>query len=303
MTEPPSMELLLSRALEFNDAAERSGFLDLACAGDGELRREVESLVAAHLAADSFLKPRMVPDLGPPAENPGDRIGRYKLLEMIGEGGFGIVYLAEQAEPVRRKVALKVIKPGMDTREVVARFEAERQALALMDHPHIAQVYDGGATESGRPYFVMELVKGMPDHDVLRRPRPLASGSGWSCSSMCAAAVQHAHQKGIIHRDLKPSNILVSTHDGKPVVKVIDFGIAKAVAHGTHGNHGDDRARPDDRHAGIHESGAGGAQRAGCRHPQRHLFARRGALRAADRNHAARPIGPAQVAVSPKCCG
>jgi WD40 repeat protein/tRNA A-37 threonylcarbamoyl transferase component Bud32 len=164
-----------------------------------------------------------------PRESPGTVVGRYTLIEEIGEGGFGIVYLAEQAAPVRRKVALKVLKPGMDTREVVSRFKAERQALALMDHPHIAQVYDGGATESGRPYFVMELVDGTPittyctEHQLSIRQR-------LELFLDVTSAVQHAHQKGIIHRDLKPSNILVSKHEGRSVVKVIDFGVAKAVA-------------------------------------------------------------------------
>jgi WD40 repeat protein/tRNA A-37 threonylcarbamoyl transferase component Bud32 len=164
-----------------------------------------------------------------PREAPGTVIGRYTLIEEIGEGGFGIVYLAEQEAPVRRKVAIKVLKPGMDTREIVARFKAERQALALMDHPRIAQVYDGGATESGRPYFVMELVDGIPittycsNHGLTVRQR-------LELFIDVISAVQHAHQKGIIHRDLKPSNILVSTHDNLPMVKVIDFGVAKAVA-------------------------------------------------------------------------
>ncbi len=158
----------------------------------------------------------------------GKHIGRYKLLQEIGEGGFGIVYLAQQTEPVKRRVALKVIKPGMDTREVVARFEAERQALALMDHPHIAQIYDGGTTASGRPYFVMELVKGVPLTQYCNEEH-LSTRQRLELFLDVLAAVQHAHQKGIIHRDLKPSNILVSPHDGKPVVKVIDFGIAKAL--------------------------------------------------------------------------
>ncbi len=164
-----------------------------------------------------------------PREVVGSRIGRYKLLQEIGEGGFGIVYLADQLEPVKRRVALKVLKPGMDTRDVVARFEAERQALALMDHPNIARIFDGGATESGRPYFVMELVKGIPltkycdDQQLTTRQR-------LDLFLDVLAAVQHAHQKGIIHRDLKPSNILVSPHDGRPVIKVIDFGIAKAIS-------------------------------------------------------------------------
>src|SRR5262249_9165470 len=160
--------------------------------------------------------------------SPGTVIGPYKLLEHIGEGGFGVVFLAEQTEPVRRKVALKVLKPGMDTRQIVARFEAERQALAIMDHPNIAKVHDGGATAAGRPYFVMELVQGVPitrycdEHNLTLKQRLNLF--------LCACeAVQHAHQKGIIHRDLKPSNVLVGNRDDKPVLKVIDFGIAKAM--------------------------------------------------------------------------
>src|SRR5215211_3105840 len=163
----------------------------------------------------------------PHLENPG-HLGRYRLLEELGEGGCGVVYRAEQLEPVRREVALKVIKPGMDTRSVIARFEAERQALALMDHPHIAKVLDAGATESGRPYFVMELVKGVPitkycdDHKLTPRER-------LELFLPVCQAVQHAHQKGVIHRDLKSSNVLVALYDGKPVPKVIDFGVAKAT--------------------------------------------------------------------------
>ncbi|MGH7140176.1 MAG: serine/threonine-protein kinase, partial [Pirellulales bacterium] len=198
------------------------------------LRAEVEALLAAGDQAGSFLEsPAVAPALvatveRPIAERPGTMIGPYKLLEQIGEGGFGVVFMAEQTQPVRRKVALKVLKPGMDTRQVVARFEAERQALAIMDHPNIAKVHDGGATPSGRPYFVMELVKGVPitefcDHNQLT-PRQRLELFIHVCQ-----AVQHAHQKGIIHRDLKPSNILVVVHDTTPVVKVIDFGVAKAL--------------------------------------------------------------------------
>src|SRR5262249_19527814 len=167
-------------------------------------------------------------DLPPAAECTGTVIGSYKLLEQIGEGGFGVVFMAEQTRPLRRKVALKVLKPGMDTRQVVARFEAERQALALMDHPNIAHVFGGGATASGRPYFVMELVRGVPitafcdqNHLGVRERLGLFV-------DVCQA-VQHAHQKGIIHRDLKPNNVLVTLHDATPVVKVIDFGVAKAT--------------------------------------------------------------------------
>ena len=161
-------------------------------------------------------------------EKPGDRIGRYKLLEKIGEGGCGIVYMAEQTEPIRRRVALKVIKLGMDTKQVIARFEAERQALALMDHPNIAKVLDAGATDTGRPYFVMELVRGIKITDYCDQHN-LSTAERLDLFMQVCHAVQHAHQKGIIHRDLKPSNILVTVLDGVPVPKVIDFGIAKAT--------------------------------------------------------------------------
>src|SRR5205814_1277410 len=172
--------------------------------------------------------PRRETPVAKPSEQLGDRIGRHKLLQQIGEGGCGVVYMAEQSEPVRRQVALKVIKLGMDTKSVIARFEAERQALALMDHPHIAKVLDAGATASGRPYFVMELVKGLPithycDQHQLN-PRERLELFVHVCQ-----AVQHAHQKGIIHRDIKPSNVMITLHDGTPVVKIIDFGIAKAT--------------------------------------------------------------------------
>ena len=159
---------------------------------------------------------------------PGTVIGPYKLMEQIGEGGFGLVFVAEQQQPVRRKVALKIIKPGMDSRDIIARFEAERQALALMDHPNIAKVFDAGATESGRPYFVMELVKGIPIVEYCDQQQLTTRERLDLFLSVCQA-VQHAHSKGIIHRDLKPSNVLVAPHDGVPVVKVIDFGVAKAI--------------------------------------------------------------------------
>jgi WD40 repeat protein/serine/threonine protein kinase len=217
-----------------------------ACAGDPDLERQVGDLLRVHREAGSFLdRPAaalgetgaFLPRLGdrPAAavvrEGPGTVIGPYRLMEQIGEGGFGLVFVAEQSHPVRRRLAVKVLKPGMDTREVVARFEAERQALALMDHPNIATVLDAGATPAGRPYFVMELVRGAPitqfcdDHRVSPRDRLRLF------VDLCGA-VQHAHQKGVIHRDLKPSNVLVSSHDGTPVVKVIDFGVAKAVGQG-----------------------------------------------------------------------
>jgi serine/threonine protein kinase len=208
---------------------ERTTFLDSACGGDAELRRQADSLLAAHEQVGQFLQPTVVlPTPSAPVEKPGDRIGRYKLLEQIGEGGFGVVWMAEQEEPVRRRVALKIIKLGMDTKEVVARFEAERQALAMMDHANIASVFDGGAAETGRPYFVMELVKGVPITDYCDANK-LSTRERLELFMQVCQAVQHAHQKGVIHRDLKPSNILVTVQDDRPVPKVIDFGIAKAT--------------------------------------------------------------------------
>ena len=168
------------------------------------------------------------PALRPISEGPGTRIGPYKLREKIGEGGMGVVYLAEQEKPVRRRVALKIIKPGMDTEQVVARFEAKCQALAIMDHPSIARVLDAGATETGRPYFVMELVKGVPITDYCDTVH-LSPKERLELFVPVCQAIQHAHQKGIIHRDVKPSNVLVTMQDGKPVPKIIDFGIAKAI--------------------------------------------------------------------------
>ena len=221
----------------FNEAlarspAERSAYLDRACDGDAARRGEVEELLAHHAQAGSFLNsaPHGLLDTAEPSagERPGTVIGPYKLMEQIGEGGMGMVFVAEQQQPVRRKVALKVIKPGMDTRQVVARFEAERQALALMDHPNIARVFDGGATASGRPYFVMELVKGVPITQFCDDNR-LTPRERLELFVRVCQAVQHAHQKGIIHRDIKPTNVLVASHDGTPVVKVIDFGVAKAI--------------------------------------------------------------------------
>jgi serine/threonine protein kinase/WD40 repeat protein len=206
--------------------------LDEACGDDAGLRARVDQLLHAHQAMGSIhggaaAAPTATTD-DPISERPGAVIGPYKLLEQIGEGGFGVVFMAEQQQPLRRKVALKVLKPGMDTRQVVARFEAERQALALMDHPHIAKVLDGGATPAGRPYFVMELVKGVPITDFCDQNQ-LTPRQRLELFLPVCQAVQHAHQKGIIHRDLKPSNVLVSRHDTTPIVKVIDFGVAKAL--------------------------------------------------------------------------
>ncbi len=208
---------------------ERRAYLERACGGDAELRREADSLLAAHEQAGQFLQPTVaLLPANAPFEKSGDRIGRYRLLEPIGEGGFGVVWMAEQEEPVRRRVALKVIKVGMDTKEVVARFEAERQALAMMEHPNIASVFDGGATDAGRPYFVMELVKGIPITEYCDANK-LPTHERLALFMQVCQAVQHAHQKGVIHRDLKPSNILVTVQDDRPLPKVIDFGVAKAT--------------------------------------------------------------------------
>ncbi|HEY2883556.1 MAG TPA: protein kinase, partial [Pirellulales bacterium] len=203
------------------------------CAGDQSLRAEVEGLLLHHRQLGDFLASAPADrgptqDHAPIVERPGAVIGPYKLLEQIGEGGMGVVFMAEQTRPVQRRVALKIIKPGMDTKQVVARFEAERQALALMDHPNIARVLDAGATETGRPYFVMELVRGVPLTEFCDQNR-LSIRQRLELFVDVCRAVQHAHQKGIIHRDLKPTNVLVTLHDGQPVVKVIDFGVAKAT--------------------------------------------------------------------------
>ena len=226
-------------ALQKEDRAQRQVYLDEACAGQPELHKQVEDLLRLYEGAGSFLQ-RPAAESAPtaafqdvverpfPSEVPGAVIGPYKLLEQIGEGGMGSVWMAQQTEPVRRLVAVKLIKAGMDSRQVIARFEAERQALALMDHPNIARVLDAGTTGAGRPYFIMDLVKGVPitrycdEHHLTPRQR-------LELFIPVCQAVQHAHQKGIIHRDLKPSNVLVALYDGKPMPKVIDFGVAKAA--------------------------------------------------------------------------
>jgi serine/threonine protein kinase len=235
MTDAPDRtESLFAAAVALADADERAAYLDQACGGDATLRGHVEALLRAHARAGHLLD-RPVPG-GPeqtrayvPPEQPGAVIaGRYKLLEAIGEGGMGSVWVAEQTQPVRRKVALKLIKAGMDSKAVLARFEAERQALAVMDHPNIAKVLDGGVTDTGRPFFVMEYVKGVPITEYCEATR-LSVPQRLQLFVQVCSAVQHAHQKGIIHRDLKPSNILVAPYDDRPVPKVIDFGLAKAL--------------------------------------------------------------------------
>lgn len=241
-------EEIFDAARLVRDAAERRRFLDRACGSNRVMRSRIESLLAAESEAEAFFAAtsavlksepasKALAKLNDPATAPaellgeepiGSRIGRYKLLQKLGEGGCGVVYMAEQEEPVRRRVALKIIKLGMETKSVIARFEAERQALAMMDHPHIARVFDAGATERGRPYFVMELVRGTKITDFCDQDH-LGMRERLDLFVQVCHAIQHAHQKGIIHGDIKPSNILVTLHDGVPVPKVIDFGISKAT--------------------------------------------------------------------------
>ena len=235
MNGSPNREVeIFTEALRL-PSAERAIYLEQACGDDAELRRRVEVLLEGHARIGDFMEEcpqtmslRSRASL-PAGEKPGDHIGRYKLLQQIGEGGCGIVFMAQQLEPVRRQVALKIIKPGMDTKSVIARFEAERQVLALMDHPNIAKIFDAGATESGRPYFVMEVVRGIKITDYCDR-HSLTTQERLKLFVQVCQAVQHAHQKGIIHRDIKPSNILVTqTEQGDAQPVVIDFGIAKAT--------------------------------------------------------------------------
>src|SRR6185312_7521340 len=220
-------------ALDRTTPQGRVAYVETTCVGDPGLLRRVRELLSCHEGSQGLLDappPGLggTVDLSEVSEQPGTVIGPYKLLQQIGEGGMGTVFMAEQTRPVQRKVALKVIKPGMDSRQVIARFEAERQALAMMDHVNIARVFDGGATGTGRPYFVMELVHGAPitkycdDNHLTPRER-------LELFVPVCRAIQHAHQKGIIHRDIKPSNVMITLYDGKPVPKVIDFGVAKAT--------------------------------------------------------------------------
>jgi WD40 repeat protein/serine/threonine protein kinase len=234
MSQPQQQEELVFDAALRMLPHERAEYLDRACKGNPELRRRAEALLGAWERASGFMNEPALSALpaGLPSsltiEKVGDRIGRYKLLEQIGEGGCGLVYVAEQEEPVRRHVAVKVIKLGMDTKQVVARFDAERQALAIMDHPNIARVLDAGATQTGRPFFVMELVRGIKITDYCDQNN-VSTRERLELFVQVCRAIQHAHQKGIIHRDIKPSNILVTVNDGVPLPKVIDFGIAKAT--------------------------------------------------------------------------
>src|SRR5262245_562576 len=231
MSEPTAnIDNIFCAAIEIASDDERSAYVKSACGQDTELLARVEKLLAAHFRAGTFLE---APAAGLPTVLPDDTavgttIGPYKLLQQIGEGGMGTVYMAEQLRPVQRRVALKIIKPGMDTRQVIARFDAERQALAVMDHPNIAKVFDDGATDTRRPYLVQELVKGVPITDYCDQSHLTITQRLELFEQVCQA-VQHAHRKGLIHRDIKPSNLLVSTQDDKPLAKVIDFGIAKAT--------------------------------------------------------------------------
>src|SRR4051794_14691829 len=223
-----NVEEILLAAVEKQTPAERAAYLEGACGPDAALRAQVEGLLRSHEQAGSFLEqplfePTPTTDTPPEPKKTGAVIGRYKLLQQIGEGGMGTVFMAEQTRPVQRKVALKVIKPGMDSGMVVARFEAERQALSMMDHANIARVLDAGATESGLPYFVMELVKGVPITTFCDE-RKLTPRQRLELFVPVCQAIQHAHQKGVIHRDIKPSNVLVALYDDKAVPKVIDFG-------------------------------------------------------------------------------
>ena len=234
LPDPDRAEAIFNGALLLPQA-DRAEYIGHAAKGDDKLIQRVQALLHAHDEAGGFMEEPAAPAArptivltAPPTEKPGDRIGRYKLLQQIGEGGCGMVYMAEQEEPVRRRVALKVIKLGMDTKQVIARFEAERQALAMMDHPNIAKVLDAGATENGRPFFVMELVRGIKITDYCDQNK-LSMHERLGLFTQVCNAIQHAHQKGIIHRDIKPSNILVTLHDSVPIPKVIDFGIAKAT--------------------------------------------------------------------------
>ncbi|MHC4647272.1 MAG: serine/threonine protein kinase [Planctomycetota bacterium] len=232
--KPVDIKSIFGDVLEKETAEERAAYLDRACGNDADLRNKVEELLRAYEQADDvpeapIVGPEITLDKCALTEGPGTKIGRYKLLQLIGEGGFGVVYMAEQEEPIRRRVALKIIKLGMDTKQVIARFEAERQALAMMEHPNIAKVFDAGATDTGRPYFVMELVRGIPVTEYCDKNNLDARQRLELFIDVCRA-VQHAHQKGIIHRDIKPSNVMITRRDnGTGVPKIIDFGIAKAT--------------------------------------------------------------------------
>ncbi len=328
-TPPRSAKEVFAHAQELSSPAERMAYLDQACADSPELRQQVEALLQALEEAGSFLEtpavqpeptrisqpdgntsdhepgvqPRTVhapscPDFQPhgdgSAEIIGTRIGPYQLVEKLGEGGMGAVYRAEQERPIRRQVVLKIIKPGMDSVHVIARFAVERQALTLMEHVHIARVFDAGTTEKRLPYFVMELVKGVPISRFCDENQLTLRERLQLFETVCQA-IQHAHQKGIIHRDIKSSNVLVAMQEGKPLAKVIDFGLAKATEPTvTDPSQQLTHFRRHRGHAGVHEPRTGRPQLRGCGYAHRRLFARRHALRIADRHHASRPCRAAR---------
>ena len=229
----PSEEDIFETAIEIVDRSERMQYLDQACGGNSQLRQSIESLLQCDDTSGGFLEtPAIAISRAEHDHTPGSLIGRYRLDERIGEGGFGVVWKAEQLEPVRRHVALKIIKLGMDTRQVTARFKAERQAIARMNHRYIATVLDAECTDQGRPFFVMELVEGLAIDEFCDQ-QAFSITSRLELFCQICDAIQHAHQKGIVHLDLKPSNIMVTLQDGKAVPKIIDFGIAKALDAGT----------------------------------------------------------------------
>ena len=284
-------EAIFQLARQIDNPQVRAAYLQQVCNNDTALLARVEALLEVHRHDQEFLKSNAAQPAATTApaslnERAGSTIGPYRLMEQIGEGGMGVVFVAEQQRPLRRKVALKIIKPGMDTKEVIARFEAERQALALMDHPNIAKVLDAGSTESGRPYFVMELVHGIPiteycDHANLPMRERL------ELFVQVCQAIQHAHQKGIIHRDVKPTNVLVTLHDSTPVPKIIDFGVAKATNQRLTEHTLYTQILSDHRNADVHESRAGRIERARCRYAHGRLFTGSVVVRTA---HRARPL-------------
>ena len=276
--------------------AERAAYLDRACAGRDDLRRRVEQMLAARDQVGDFLEP----PAAAPAVNTADFPGREETVGAI----IGRQVQADRGDRRRRHgqpstwpssgsrssgpSPSRSSRPGMDSKAVLGRFEAERQALAMMDHPNIARVLDAGTTDGGRPFFVMELVKGVPITQYCDEQK-LTPRQRLELFVPVCHAIQHAHQKGVIHRDIKPSNVLVALYDDRPVPKVIDFGVAKAAGQAAHRPDAHDRVRGRGRHAGIHEPGAGQPEQPGHRHPQRRLFPRRAALRAAHRQHAGGP--------------
>lgn len=269
--KPSADRLLFTAAAGFSDAEERRAFLDFACHDDSARRQRIEELLQLQHEAEDFfeLQPRVEQESESSGEHGlGARIGPYRLIDRLGAGGCGVVYLAEQLEPVKRKVALKIIRLGMDTENVIARFTLEREALALMDHPNIARVLDAGSTASGRPYFVMELVEGEKITDFCDRNR-LNLRQRLELFILVCEAIQHAHQKGVVHRDIKPSNILVREHAQRIEPKVIDFGIAKA----TNGQRRNliHRFRDAGGHPGLHEPRAGCHEKRRCGYPHGYL--------------------------------